>query len=96
VDLTPPRALRPAFVSWPGLALPSTTFVAETETVVDGRDKPHGYQDKAQPERSLAEASLFHRHGPDKPGHDGGGKAVLRPTPYPDTHGAKPGHDTKG
>ncbi len=34
-----------------------------------GRAYPHSYEDKAQPERSLAEASLFRRHGPACPGH---------------------------
>src|SRR3954454_14534589 len=30
----------------------------------------------------------------DEPGYDERGKIPLRPPPYPDAHGAKPGYDT--
>jgi multidrug efflux system outer membrane protein len=63
---------------------------------VDGRDKPHAYQDQA----GCGARHFPLRHGPDKPGHDEE-RTTSRPNfslaaRYPDTHRAKPGHDTGG
>src|SRR5690349_2223058 len=54
-------------VSWPASCRPSTTLLTSAPPVVDGRAKPHTYQDK-MPD---GEEPLLYRHGPDKPGHDG-------------------------
>ena len=74
-----------------------------------GRAWPHRYQDNAVAENDLVRGLAFPvmarlvratcfstsaaRGGPDKPGHDGKDNAVLLPTHYPDTYGARPGHD---
>jgi hypothetical protein len=40
--------------------------------------------------RAICSSRCAATGGPDKPGHDGKGKILLHPPPYPDTHGAVP------
>src|SRR4051812_2118763 len=70
-------------------------LISATGAATDGPDAPghDGWGMSAAPAMALicltgAEMCECRR---DEPGHDEGAKILLRPPPYPDTHGRRPG-----